>query len=345
MSEITFEKHVLGRTKKRKFQLLEEFDPRPESDRGTVRDRLPDLLDKVRGKGLCISLLFDSSMQYWSRETREDSNKTPALPTIDHIKKTVEEFKKCLAVTEEKAREIERDTREQRNSQLWFNVRRYRLTASYFGDVYRRKPSTPPDNLVLRIINRKSFTSAATEWGVANEKAAVNAYVQFMKSRGHDVVVCSSGFLISQSHPFLGASPDGAVYDPTSTSHPYGFLEIKCPYTVRDTTPEDACSSDGFCCTLQLNGDGIPVVNLRKNHIYYAQVQGQMAVGGRPWCDFVIFTTKGISSQRILFDNDYWNKDLLPKLASFYDNCIAPEIVSPIHVLGLPIRDLRCIQK
>ena len=37
MLEIMFEKHVLGRTKKIKFQLLEEFDPRPESCRGTVK--------------------------------------------------------------------------------------------------------------------------------------------------------------------------------------------------------------------------------------------------------------------------------------------------------------------
>ena len=90
---------------------------------------------------------------------------TPALPSVDHIMKTVKEFKKCFAVTEEKSREIERDTCEQRNSPLGFNVRRYRLR-----DVYRRKPSTPPDSLVLRIINKKYFTSAATEWGVTNEE-------------------------------------------------------------------------------------------------------------------------------------------------------------------------------
>ena len=66
-------------------------------------------------------------------------------------------------------------------------------------------------------------------------------------------------------------------------------------------------------------------------------------MGERPWCDFVIYTTQGISVQRILFDNDYYNKELLPKLVSFYDNCNAPEIVSPAHALGLPLRDLRCI--
>ena len=65
-----------------------------------------------------------------------------------------------------------------------------------------------------------------------------------------------------------------------------------------------------------------------------------MAIGERPWCDFVVFTLKGISVQRIPFDKDFWNDRLLPKLLSFYDDCIAPELVSPVHSLGLPIRDM-----
>ena len=65
-----------------------------------------------------------------------------------------------------------------------------------------------------------------------------------------------------------------------------------------------------------------------------------MAVGGRTWCDFVLFTTKGISVQWISFNIDYWGKTLFPKLIDFYDNCLGPEIVSPVHVLGLPIRNL-----
>ena len=39
------------------------------------------------------------------------------------------------------------------------------------------------------------------------------------------------------------------------------------------------------------------------------------------------------SSRGLLFDADFWNNELLPKLI---DNCLAPEIVSPIHVLSIP---------
>ena len=79
---------------------------------------------------------------------------------------------------------------------------------------------------------------------------------------------------------------------------------------------------------------------LKRDHPYFAQIQGQMAVGERPWCNFVIYTTQGLSVHRVLFDSDYWENTLLPKLVSFYDNCVAQEIVSPIHTLGLPLRDL-----
>ena len=78
---------------------------------------------------------------------------------------------------------------------------------------------------------------------------------------------------------------------------------------------------------------------LQRNHPYFAQVRGQMAVGGRAWCDFVIYT-KSISIKRTYFDEDNWLNTLLPKLVDFFDNCLGPEIVSPLHALGVPICNL-----
>ena len=73
---------------------------------------------------------------------------------------------KSLVVSPERHREIERQTRNQQNSSMWYEVRQYRLTASVFGEVLRRKPDTPPHSLVLRIIDGKRITGAALEWGV-----------------------------------------------------------------------------------------------------------------------------------------------------------------------------------
>ena len=66
-----------------------------------------------------------------------------------------------------------------------------------------------------------------------------------------------------------------------------------------------------------------------------------MAITERTWCDFVVYTEKGISVERIKYDSEFWNQDLLPKLTEFYDNCLAPEIVCPVHVLGIPVRNLK----
>ena len=95
---------------------------------------------------------------------------------------------------------------------------------------------------------------------------------------------------LSQSHPYLGASLDGAVYDPYNLDQPFGFLEIKCPYTACKVSPVEACTFPGFFCTTARKTDGKESVVLRTSHSYYAQVQGQMAIGGRPWCDFIEYT-------------------------------------------------------
>ena len=70
------------------------------------------------------------------------------------------------------------------------------------------------------------------------------------------------------------------------------------------------------------------------------QNQGQLAVGERKWCDFGIFTNKGISIERIKCDEEYWKTILCPKLQTFFDNCLVPVIISPVHAIGLPMRDL-----
>ena len=51
--------------KTHKLKPLEEFDPRPTEFRNTAHDQLVDVLSSVRGKGLCVSLMFDTECRYW----------------------------------------------------------------------------------------------------------------------------------------------------------------------------------------------------------------------------------------------------------------------------------------
>ena len=154
-------------------------------------------------------------------------------------------------------------------------------------------------------------------------------YITYQQIHGHpELAASASGFIINPAYPFLGASPDGAVYNPSNAQQPFGFVEIKCPYSHRHVSLAEACKTSSFCCELDTTTGHLRV---KESHQYYAQVQGQMAIEERPWCDFVIYTEKGFDVQRIPYDQDFWLDKLLPKLVSFYDNCVAPEIVSPLH--------------
>ena len=65
----------------------------------------------------------------------------------------------------------------------------------------------------------------------------------------------------------------------------------------------EACLNVDFFCELvtQSSGDQ-KFFQLKRSHPYHCQVQGQMAITERAWYDFVVYTSKGITIDRITFD-------------------------------------------
>ena len=133
----------------------------------------------------------------------------------------------------------------------------------------------------------------------------------------------SSGLVIKSDLPHLGSSPDG-ILDccKKCTTDNNGVLEIKCPYLFRNSSPEEACVDKTFCCSL-VNGK----ITLKRNHSYYFQVQGQMAITDSKWCDFCVWTLRGHSVERIPFDNASW-MTMLSKLNNFYIKAVISELFS-----------------
>ena len=56
---------------------------------------------------------------------------------------------------------------------------------------------------------------------------------------------------------------------------------------------------------------------LKRDHAYYAQVQGQMGVTRAKWCDFIVYTGKGLYIERIPFDATFW-QNLRTELLQYY---------------------------
>ena len=133
IASTSFEQHDYRKPVKRKIQLLENFDPRPPEFRGQIQSRVPAFLESVNGEQLSISVLLDSTLQ--------QSQQSPTPINLDDkaLSTSIAAFKETLKVTTERIHEIEKNTREQRHSSLWFTVRRYRITSSAFGSILKRR--------------------------------------------------------------------------------------------------------------------------------------------------------------------------------------------------------------
>ena len=114
----------------------------------------------------------------------------------------------------------------------------------------------------------------------------------------------------------IGTSPDGKVQTQTNPD-PY-LVEIKW----RNYTIMEACKAKDFCCYLDSNK-----VQLKQNHRYYTQIQGQMGVCQYKLCHLVLYTLQDLTVVEIPFNAMFWDS-LLEKLKTFYIKFVMPCVKS-----------------
>ena len=174
---------------------------------------------------------------------------------------------------------IEEATRAQRLCKRWQEERQYRITASKFGlAVKRRRNHTSLAKQLL--YPQVSGTVMALLWGQQHESDALESYRTTL-ANGYTlneagIFICDCGY--------LGASPDGVVKD--CNNKPTRLVEVKCPYKARNKSVEELYTDPSFCICVDENRKP----QLKTNHDYFFQVQGQMAVTGIHTCDFVVWT-------------------------------------------------------
>ncbi|XP_020898142.1 uncharacterized protein LOC110236926 [Exaiptasia diaphana] len=166
--------------------------------------------------------------------------------------------------------------------------------------------------------------------GKMKEKIARMTYAHKMQNKQKHFAVFDAGITVSPSTPYLAASPDGKIFDPSGSSK-YGLLEIKCPFSKKDETLEQAAADPNFY--LKLNEDGNFYLKSEHRSGYFAQVQGQLALTGLEWCDFCVYLSQSneMCVDRIYFDQDYWSQELFPKLKEFYMKHALPFLVEREH--------------
>jgi putative phage-type endonuclease len=179
---------------------------------------------------------------------------------------------------------------EQRTEE-WFNQRLGKVTASKIADVIAKTKtgvSASRENystqLTLeRLTNQKAefYTNAAMEWGTATEPQARSAYELY-----REVFVDEVGFIDHPTIAMSGASPDGFVGED-------GLVEIKCPESKTQMET---------------------LLNQKVPNKYQPQMQWQMAVTGRKWCDFVSFDPRMPENLRIFVQRVERNDEYIKML-------------------------------
>lgn len=180
----------------------------------------------------------------------------------------------------EDARKIEQNSKGQWDNPFFKTIRKERLTASFFGEICRRRATTPCHNLVNRILYGHSFSTEATEYGKIKEKAAIE---KFKRSRPK-CIIKDSGFFIDVDNGYLGASPDGTRDMRLSKNNAYmivfsftgllgnnAIIEVKCLYKVHKAgiSLRTAVETDKTLCVTFNERQQIV---LKRTHKYFYQV-------------------------------------------------------------------------
>ena len=66
------------------------------------------------------------------------------------------------------------------------------------------------------------------------------------------------------------------------------------------------------------------------------QIQGQLAITETQYVDFVVWTKKGVSCERIAYNDQMW-REMLPLLREFYMSAFVPELYSQRVMRGLKL--------
>ena len=224
-------------------------------------------------------------------------------------------FDEELKVTEDESKYLANCTRLQSQCTTWFEHRKGRLTASRFGAICHTSINKPSKSLVEQVLQQGRLPkSAALTWGIEKESIARREYEKLMKPSHSSFTVETTGLHICPNYPYLGASPDGLI---SCTCCGRGILEIKCPYSMRNSIP----TSVPYLRTSESGKYSLAVT-----HNYYYQVQGQLGIVGQQFCDFVCWTPNGLYVERIKFNPDFF-QEMEQKLRKIFISVIFPRVL------------------
>lgn len=255
-----------------------------------------------------------------------------AVPDIsdEEMKEQKEHFLGKLAVKQRDDKE--QATLGQAENDLWTEERGIRLSSTHFKRVACRKPCTRTHNMVKGILyGDQNLRTAAMQHGIDSEPKALKVYIE--EHTEEEVRVC--GLFIDPTHPYLCTSPDALVGS-------QGLVEIKCPYSALKTkTIKEAAVKHNI--GVKLNPETNELF-LPESFPYYYQIQAQLAITDREWCDLFLWSPSDNKPIRVNRKREFWDR-IQPLLSVFYLEVLLPEIIDSRINRGMDPRELPSVQE
>ncbi|CAC5420379.1 unnamed protein product [Mytilus coruscus] len=310
---------------------LSDFDPRPESMRSANDENLNCFVTNLKYSGISRgkssmweSLLKTSYQDYEISKEREGILRSQVDDLFNNIK----------------GKQLQAESNE------WHGSRWFRITESTAKQANNMENQLNyPDDDMLNMKRFKAFIrtsiwginqyrSPDMLYGVENEDQAMSDYTSFMTLPTPNIEVEKTGFWVNNLWPEIGCNPDGLVTDPVEV-HKHGLLEIKCLKIFREVAPKDLFGkldkkevkrSDLYSSCFGIPQSDNTSLELKTSHIYYFQIQFQMAITGRNWCDFVLWSPVGPPNVERIRRDEQLIKSMLGNVTTLWYEVIAPEI-------------------
>lgn len=217
---------------------------------------------------------------------------------------------------------------------LWKTIRAFAVGSSAchgfaYGNYFGKKFQSPEYYADLMQGKFEVEMNKHMERGIEDEPKIYFSHGEILKHLCEESeekpLLTTVGIAIFKENPIYRASNDSLVYDPREKD-PYGCGEYKCAQSMypqfRPFKGGESISLELFesevTVTLEENPSvscysRSPLSAYNPTKIYdshYAQMQFQMAVTGRSWCDYVVgcFQEKIVHFQRVRFNEKYWRK-------------------------------------
>ena len=207
---------------------------------------------------------------------------------------------------------IERNTKQQSDSKEWYENREWRITASNFGSICKATEKRDVQKMAEYMLNPPKLSCKSVVHGKTYEKVAKSKFEELI---GLKIEPC--GVFVNHEFPFLAATPDGLVGKTE-------IVEIKCPFKGKDSAIEP-----GILFPFLIY-DEENKITLKETHSYMYQIQGQLGISKKNCCIFIVYTHKELFYQRIYFNREMFENQILPKTTEFYEQVFKPFIASKL---------------